>query len=352
MPAVQALDCEVINHHHAEGRNDYQHYDIVFIFHYEPDHNTLQVQAKHIYSHTERPLDFTREQQTITQGSVSFEKNTYTDPRMRAVFDRECNARIHQSAMRLRPNIHEGKIIVFLTAEPIDIPATPTAFKPRDGQHFTGDWAKFKETLKAIETAEATGDTKGYQQATGASERTSQRKTKQGKAAQKAEREADIVARAETETHAQIATRWNVSEKTIQRILKQHRANLKQLDKNDKTLLYNSNSEMSEMSTCTENTSPATPDPTEQYVMETLKLTHREACALLELPVSAPRSAELRKHLKPANWIKDTLPLPPTDDWEQEIYRRYHNGDSTTEIAEAVQIAEADVKTLLQAHDF
>lgn len=348
--AVRALDCEVINHHHAEGRNDYQDYDIVFIFHYEPDHNTLQTQAKHIFSNAETPLDFTREKRTVTQGSVSFEKNTYTDARVQAVYNRECNARLHQSGMRLRPNINTGKVIVFLTAEPIDIPATPTAFKPTDAKLFTGDWREFRETLKAIDTAQANGDTKAYQQATGQSERTAQRKTQQAKAQRKAERDADIVRRAETETHAQIAKRWNVSEKTIQRILKQHREKLKQLDINDKTLLYNTNSDLAEMSTCKENA----PDRAEQFVMDVLNLTHTEACALLDLPVSDPRSAELRKHIKRPNWHDwcKSLKLPTADDWEDDIYRRYRDGDSPAEIADAVQITEAQVKVLLDTQAF
>ena len=150
--AVQALDCEVINHHHAEGRNDYQDSDIVFVFHYEPSHNQLPIDAKHIYSTHETPLDFTRAKQTVTQGSVSFEKNTYVDERVQAVYNRECRQRLMQSVMRLRPNINENKIIVFFTSEPVDIPVTPVSFRPTDAQHFAGDWQALRENLQAGET--------------------------------------------------------------------------------------------------------------------------------------------------------------------------------------------------------
>ena len=51
--------------------------------------------------------------------------------------------------MRLRPNIHKDKIIVYLTAEPIDIPVTPVPFTPADKDKFTGDWADFKKKLQA-----------------------------------------------------------------------------------------------------------------------------------------------------------------------------------------------------------
>ena len=54
-----------INHHHAEGRNDYQNYDIVFIFHYEPNHNEVQAQAARIFRQAE--LSFERELKTVFQ---------------------------------------------------------------------------------------------------------------------------------------------------------------------------------------------------------------------------------------------------------------------------------------------
>ena len=137
------------NHHRAEGRNDYQDCDIVFEFHYEPNHHEIQADAKHLYRNADTPLDFTREKQTISVNGVEFEKTVYTDERVQAVCNRECRSRLMQGPMRLRPNIHEGKIIVILTAEPIDIPVTPVPFTPRDKDKFTGNWADFKRQLQA-----------------------------------------------------------------------------------------------------------------------------------------------------------------------------------------------------------
>ena len=124
------------NHHRAEGRNDYQDCDIVFEFHYEPNHDEIQADTKHLYRNAETPIDFTREKQTVSVNGVEFEKNVYTDERVQAVYNRECRARLMQGAMRLRPNIHGGKIIVILTAEPIDIPVTPVPFTPADQKAF------------------------------------------------------------------------------------------------------------------------------------------------------------------------------------------------------------------------
>ena len=188
--AVKTLDCEIINHHHAEGRNDFQDCDIAFIFHYEPCHNTLPLQAKHTYHAPETPLSFDRDTRNITVGSVSFEKNTYTDPRVQAIYNRECRARLMQSAMRLRPNIHEGKIIVFLTAEPVDIPAKPVAFHPTDAKLFTGDWHQFMTYLQAQDTET---DVQAVASREGVSQRTAERKTKNARASKKVERDNRIL---------------------------------------------------------------------------------------------------------------------------------------------------------------
>ena len=146
---TQGRNAMLINHHHAEGRNDYQDFDIVFVFHYEPNHNEIPIATKRIYRNPETPINFTREKRTVTLGGVSFEKNVYVDDRVQAVYNRECRARLMQSAMRLRPNINEGKTIVFFTAEPVDIPVTPVPFKRADANDFTGEWADFKQKLQA-----------------------------------------------------------------------------------------------------------------------------------------------------------------------------------------------------------
>lgn len=218
--AVKSLDCEIINHHHAEGRNDYQDCDIVFIFHYEPNHNTLPLQAKHIHRNPETPLSFERDTAPINVGSVSFEKNVYTDQRVQAIYNRECRARLMQSAMRLRPNIHKGKIIVFLTAEPVDIPVTPVAFRPTDANLFTGDWQQFMDNLQAQDTET---DVQAVTERDGVSQRTAERKTKDARDTAKADRDMEICHRyAAGESKKQIATDMKIGRATVKRILEKH----------------------------------------------------------------------------------------------------------------------------------
>ena len=72
----------LINHHHAEGRNDFHDFDICFEFHYEPNHNEKPAASKRIFRNPDTPLDFTREKRKVTVGGVSFEKNGYTDERV------------------------------------------------------------------------------------------------------------------------------------------------------------------------------------------------------------------------------------------------------------------------------
>ena len=180
----------LINHHHAEGRNDYQDFDIVFVFHYEPDHYSVQQNAKRLYRNPETPLDFTREKRTVTVGGVRFEKVVYVDARVQAVYNRECRERLMQSVMRLRPNIHEGKIIVFLTAEPVAIPVTPVAFSLADGECFDGDWQAFGEKLQ-----EKSGATVQELVDAGVNERTAYRQTENGRRQSKVDRDAELLRR-------------------------------------------------------------------------------------------------------------------------------------------------------------
>ena len=201
----------LINHHHAEGRNDYQDFEIVFVFHYEPNHHEIQADSKHLFRNPEKPLSFEREKRTVTVGGVSFEKSVYVDERVQAVYNRECRARLMQSDMRLRPNIHENKIIVHLTAEPVDIPVTPTPFTPQDAKHFTADWVAFRETLNAtVKERIAKGD----------NERKAYRDTEPQRKQEKAYRDAEILRRADAgETYEDIVDAVGVSRSTVARVL-------------------------------------------------------------------------------------------------------------------------------------
>ena len=223
-PELDALkrraNVELINHHHAEGRNDYQDFDIVFIFHYEPEHHSVQQTATRIYRNPETPLDFTRAKRTVTFGGVSFEKVVYVDERVQAVYHRECRARLMQSAMRLRPNLHEDKIIVFLTAEPVDIPVTPVPFSLADKNDFAGDWKAFGEKIQAKAEAIETGDVQDVQDKTGLKKSQAYELTKESRQQNKATRDAEICSRyASGESKASIARSLGIHRNTIDTVL-------------------------------------------------------------------------------------------------------------------------------------
>ena len=189
MPELADLNAgenALINHHRAEGQNEYENHDIAFVFHYEPEHNDLQETAKRIFQNAEPPLDFTRDKRKVTVNGVTFDKTIYTDKRVQAVYKRECRARLMQALMRLRPNIHAGKILVLLTAEPIDIPITPQPFTPADAEHFTGDWKAFSQLLNET-------DVRAIAERDNVSERTAERKSKPARDKTKAERDALIL---------------------------------------------------------------------------------------------------------------------------------------------------------------
>ncbi|MYC77417.1 hypothetical protein F4X10_16765 [Candidatus Poribacteria bacterium] len=124
-----------------------------------------------------------------------------------------------QSAMRLRPNIHPDKILVFFTSEPVDIPVTPIAFFLSDADSFNGNWQAFSEHCQQKAKAEETGDVETLTDA-GMSERTAQRRTKVTRKQGKNDRDAEILRRYTTEeSKKQIATKMKISQDTVKRVL-------------------------------------------------------------------------------------------------------------------------------------
>ena len=163
----------LINHHHAEGRNDYQDCDIVFVFHYEPRPDVIEAQTKRIYRNA-TDLSFERELIDIVKDGVSLERERYVDPRVQAVFDRECSARLMQSILRLRQMMNPDKIAVVFTSEPIGgLPIAPIPFTLKDVERCFdggGSW----DGLEAFLTET---DVKTVAERDGVSERTVYRKT-------------------------------------------------------------------------------------------------------------------------------------------------------------------------------
>ena len=365
----------LINHHHAEGRNDFQDFDIVFVFHYEPNHHEIQDAAKRIYRNAEPPLSFEREKRKVTQGGVSFEKNAYTDNRVQQVYDRECRARLMQSPMRLRPNRNEGKIIVFLTAEPVDIPITPIAFQPQDAKHFTGDWTAFAEKLHAIATAEASGDVQAVIETKGVAKTKAYETTKQARQREKAERDAEII-----RLH-----NAGKSQREIKAIVGCGLATINSVI----TAFGNSAPAIStSYSACGKTEHPTNLDDTgldsEKSIIDELnagnfdRLVISEKLAidielvrtvLGELLIVDPRlTAETQQRLKTMHQNRRLPALPqahertpplippeeliPPEDWEHQIDILYRDGKPITAIAEAVRMTEQMVLTHISEQAF
>ena len=137
---------ELINHHHAEGRNDFQDCDVVFVFHFEPSPEVIQSQASRVYR--DAALCFDRAHGEITKDGVTLPRDRYLDDRVQAVYDRECQARLMQSVLRLRQHINENKIAVLFTAEPLaGLPMYPVPFTLEQAEKVS-DWESLSECVR------------------------------------------------------------------------------------------------------------------------------------------------------------------------------------------------------------
>ena len=184
----------LINHHHAEGRNDYQDHDIVFVFHFEPSPEVIQSQTCRIFRDTS-DLSFDREPIEIKKDGACITRERYRDQRVQQVFDRECEARLMQSVLRLRQHLNENKIAVLFTAEPVGgFPVAPVLFSLKDAERCLGEAGNW-DALQEIVSLRDDGDVDAVQAVTGKSERQAYRDTAEARKKSKAERDAEILLR-------------------------------------------------------------------------------------------------------------------------------------------------------------
>ena len=180
---------DFVNHYRAEGRNDYQHCEIAFIFHYEPSVSEIQKLAQITFP--SEILSFEREEMDVVVDGVTLEKvMRYTDARVQKVYNRECESRLMQAMMRLRPMIHENKLIFLFTAEPVRrIPVAPILFTLPQLERFLkddGDIVDFESYLKDL----AEMDVKELAEAEGIKKTQAYDKTKDARNQKKAEEDA------------------------------------------------------------------------------------------------------------------------------------------------------------------
>ena len=182
-----------VNHHHAEGRNDYQHCELAFIFHFEPSVSEIQKLSQITFPND--TLSFEREAMDIVVDGVTLEKvMRYTDERVQKVYNRECESRLMQAMMRLRPMIHEDKLIFLFTSEPVRrIPVAPILFTLPQLERFLedGDIVEFEDYLKELDEM----DVAELAEHEGISEQAMYKKTEASRKQTKAEKDAEDLKR-------------------------------------------------------------------------------------------------------------------------------------------------------------
>ena len=215
---------EVINHHHAEGRNDFQHCDVVFVFHFEPLPDEIEKIARRVYRND--TLNFDREVTDIVVDGVKLAGvMRYTDERVQKIYDRECESRHMQTLMRLRPMINLNKFLVSLSAEPVSrIPIAPIPFTLPQMETYIldedGDLAEFDSYLEK----NATRSVKEIAEQNGVSERTAYRHTAKQRA-ETVENDTRIVLKLKNQGFSvrKISDKTGFSKGKVEGILKKHK---------------------------------------------------------------------------------------------------------------------------------
>ena len=200
IPEVQALlaldHVEIINHWHAEGTNRFIGVQNLFIFHYEPAVDEIPSLATRI--HRRETLSFEREIIDLEKNGVVLRKvNRYVDPRVQAIFDRECERRIGQAIARGRQmleNIVDCNTYLF-TAEPITgIPVKPVFFELDDMQQCLAEHGTLRQ-LEQYLTDKAELSAAELAEKEGVSERTGYRRRQDSGKQTKAEEDAGMLQR-------------------------------------------------------------------------------------------------------------------------------------------------------------
>ena len=210
----------VVNHYHAEGTNEFEDRDTVFIFHFEPRPDEIEKIARRIYRDAD--LSFEREEITLQRYGVALEKTMrYTDARVQAVYDKECTARLMQALLRLRQMIHENKDAFLLTSEPVQVPVCPLLFTlPQMDEWLNSNTDDFQHYL--AETAET--EVEALLDA-GIPQSTAYRRTEKARAEDKVETDAELLRqilehKAQGVSQRESANRLDISLGRLQSLLK------------------------------------------------------------------------------------------------------------------------------------
>ena len=218
----------IINHYHAEGMNEYDHCENAFIFLFVPRPDEIERIASRIYRND--TLCFDREQITLEKAGMVLEKVwRYTDPRVQAVYDKECEKRLMQAITRLRQMIHEGKRVYLLTSEPVSgLPIVPILCTIPDLKGCQAEHGTLDELEAYLESKANRSITEATKQ-DGVSERTAYRRTEKQRQQTKAETDRSLyeqikALKAEKISDSQIAKRLDISRGKLQSLVKKYGA--------------------------------------------------------------------------------------------------------------------------------
>ena len=214
-------NAHVINHYHAEGVNTFDQCERAFIFHFEPNPDTIKHIACSLYR--DKTLDFTREVTDFEKnGTRLHQVERYKDARVQLIFDRECEKRIYQALSRVRPELYDGKTIYLFTSEPIAGPVTPILFTLPQAQACIDTHGNLDNFSEFLDTQEARS-LEDIATEDNITERTAYRRTETTRKENKAARDAEII-RLHRDGHStrKIAMHLKVSQGCVLGVLKRH----------------------------------------------------------------------------------------------------------------------------------
>ena len=154
--------------------------------------------------HRDETISFEREIVDLEKAGVKLQKvNRYKDPRVQAVFDRECEKRLYQTLMRGRQMLETGvDCYVFLfSAEPIrGLPVTPIFFEFDDLLKCQEEHSTLRKLEEYLES-KADMSVEQLAEQDGKSVRTAYRHTAEQRKQTKAEQDAELLHKAKALLH-------------------------------------------------------------------------------------------------------------------------------------------------------